>query len=355
MSFEQSTDGQELEENTKTTPVKVEDKEIFEKKFGPQDYMRTYYPENLDTEKLLWASGMMQKEYASSDRVSIQKIMEVANIPAEVAENLAIFDFQREISRKLLEAYPQDKIEVLDVGGGPTIYQHMTMSLEAGNITHSEFLEQNRAEVIQWLNDEDGAYNWDAYFDLVKKILQGDKDYQAVLSQQLENDDPEIASHARMVRDILGAANSDNFKAHLRERLNGKVVSGDVFRSDLGLTRSKYDVVSSTGREGAVDMVTSNFTIESATSDRSKWEEGVKNIASKVKKGGFLALTAIRNAEWYQVGEEKMPAVKVDEEDIQEILQKEGFEILQLKILEGSKKDIVGYDGMVFCFARLKV
>jgi hypothetical protein len=67
-----------------------------------------------------------------------------------------------------------------------------------------------------------------------------------------------------------------------------------------------------------------------------------------------MSLTAIRNASWYQDGlsEEKMPAVKVTEEDIKDILQKNHFRIINLEVLEGSEKEAVGYDGMVFVFAQ---
>ena len=56
------------------------------------------------------------------------------------------------------------------------------------------------------------------------------------------------------------------------------MVFGDVFKKDLGLMTDDYEFVNSSTRESAVELVTSNFTIESATEDRTKWQEGMKNI-----------------------------------------------------------------------------
>jgi hypothetical protein len=329
------------------------EKETFERGFDPREYLKTYYPIPPDVAKILWASEIVKQGYSANPRMNIRSMVEKFNVSPEIAENIAIFDFQKAVSKKLLSAYPQDNIEVLDVGGGPTVYQHIAMSLQAGNITHSEFLEQNRKEVMSWLNNEEGAYNWDGYFDLIKTMFSNDQEYQQILAEQLKSEDEKTREHALLVKNLIDG-NTENFKAHLRSELGQNVVHGDVFVPDLGLEKAKKYDVATQGREGAVEMLTSNFTIESATGDRAKWEQGMKNITAKIKNGGFLALTAIRNAEWYAVGKEKMPAVKVNEDDLKELLEREGFEIMEMRILEGSDQENVGYDGMVFVFAQKK-
>lgn len=354
-SKERSTIKKEIKanENIFNSNIKDTDKEVFEKGFNPKEYMKTYYPVPPDSTKILWVSEIIKQDYSKNPRLNIKQIVEKFNVSPEIAENIAIFDFQKNVAKKLLLEYPQDSIEVLDVGGGPTVYQHIAMSLQAGNITHSEFLEQNRAEVTNWINQEEGSYNWDGYFDLIKMMFNKDEEYQQILNHQLKSEDEKTKNHAILVKSLL-EGDTENLKAHLRKELGQNVVQGDVFRSDLGLQDSKQYDVASQGREGSVEMLTSNFTIESATGDRVKWEQGMKNITAQIKNKGFLALTAIRNAEWYAVGKEKMPAVKVNENDLKEILEKEGFEIVEMRILEGSDKEKVGYDGMVFVFAQKK-
>lgn len=337
-----------------TQPISLDtDKEVFEKGFDPKEYIKTYYPIPPDKVKILWASEIIKQDYSKNSKIDLKQMVEKFNVSPEIAENIAIFDFQKIIAKKLLLAYPQGNIEVLDVGGGPTVYQHIAMSLQAGNITHSEFLEQNRAEVTSWLNKEEDSYNWDGYFDLIKTMFNKDEEYQQILNQQLKSEDKKTKNHAILVKNLL-EGDTENLKAHLRKELGQNVIQGDVFRPDLGLQNSKQKDVASQGREGSVEMLTSNFTIESATGDRTKWEQGMKNITAQIKNKGFLALTAIRNAEWYAVGKEKMPAVKVNENDLKEILEKENFEIIEMRVLEGSDQENVGYDGMVFIFAQKK-
>lgn len=338
-----------------TQPVAVADtkKETFEKGFDPREYLRTYYPIPPDAAKILWASEIVNHDYAKSPQMDIRQMVEKFNVSPEIAENIAIFDFQKAVAKRLLLTYPQDNIDVLDVGGGPTVYQHIAMSLQAGNITHSEFLEQNRKEVLSWLNNEKEAYNWDGYFDLIRTMFSRDEEYQQILEGQLKSEDEKIREHAVLVKSLI-EGDTENFKAHLRRELGQNVVYGDVFTSDLGLENGKQYDAASQGREGTVEMLTSNFTIESATGDKTKWEQGMKNITAKIKNGGFLALTAIRNADWYAVGKEKMPAVKVNEGDLKEILEREGFEIVEMRVLKGSDQENVGYDGMVFVFAQKK-
>lgn len=336
--------------------VGATDEEVFKDKFGPKDYIGNYYPEDFDIDKFVWSLSKIRKGFDDSDRVDITELAEITNMEHEAIENIAIFEFQRKVSAQLLEAFPKDNIKVLDVGGGPTIYQHIAIALEAGNITHSEFLEQNRLEVMAWINDEKGGHNWDSYFTLIQKVLAEDKEYQAVLDKQVESDDKDISDNAHRIKDIIASKSIDALKNKLKDSLK-KVVFGDVFDNNLGLgsDTDNFDLVNSSSREAAVEIVTSNFTIESATGDKNKWQQGMLNIMNKVGPGGFLSLSAIRNSTWYRVGEEKMPAVSVDEGDLEKILDGGGFKVIELKTLEGSDVDKVGYDGMVFVLAQKKI
>jgi hypothetical protein len=138
----------------------------------------------------------------------------------------------------------------------------------------------------------------------------------------------------------------------LREKIIN-ILPVDVFREDLGMggEEEKFDVVN-VGREGSAELITSNFCIESATADHDLWQRGIENVTSKVPKDGFLLMTAIRNAKWYKVGDERMPAVPVNAESLSLELEKQGFEIRSISELVGSEQEVVGYDGMVFVLAK---
>ncbi len=333
--------------------IKEEESAIFKEKFGAKDYIATYYPDRIDLEKFSWAMEEVKKELDKNDgHVNIEDIVEKTNLPHETVENIVIFDFQKKVARNLLEAFPQDNIKVLDVGGGPTIYQHIPVSLEAGSITHSEFLEQNREEVKRWLDQDEDSYNWDAYFSLMQRTLKNDEKYMSILKKQTELDDEKTKTHAQNVLKLLESEDIEDMKKHLRAVV-GSVTHGNVFVEGLELpTDEQYDAVTASGREASTELLTSNFTIESATSDRATWEQGMKNITDMIKPSGYLSLSAIRNAEWYQVGEEKMPATKINEEDIAQYLEQNKFKVIEMSVLEGSDKEKVGYDGMVFVFAQ---
>lgn len=344
--------------NIDTSPIAPalfteKEKKTFEESFDPREYTRTYYPLLPDAVQFFLDSGIVSQDRSKNSRMDLRQMVKKFNVPLEVAENIAVLDFQKAIAKRLLLEYPQNTLNILDVGGGPTIYQHIAISLQADNITHSEFLEKNRKEVIAWLNNEEDAYNWDGYFDLIKTMFRRDEEYQHILNERLKSEDERARNYAALIKNLI-VGDTENFKAHLRKKLRQHVVYGDVFAPDLGLPHGNPCDIASQEQADSIEMLTSNFAMESATGDKTTWEQGMKNITAKIKAGGFFALTAIRNAKWYAVGKEKMPAVQVNEEILKEILGREGFEIVEMRVLEGSDQESVGYDGMVFIFAQKK-
>lgn len=335
--------------------------EIFKRDFNSREYLDGYYGEEERTEdvedKVVAVLEKIREHLSKNEgKITMTDITNYADLPAgetRELEDIIIFNFQSTVARRLLEEYPKDKIEVLDVGGGPTIYQHMIICLAAGNITHSEFLKNNRDEVEKWLNDEEGSFDWDAYFKLVKKILKNDPKFQAIITNQLKDEDEEIRSHAKNIQEIIESTTVAEFKEQLKKSLGGKTVSGNIFLPDLGLAEpdKQYDMVTE-GKEGGVELLTSNFCIESATPNRSHWEKGMKNIIGKVKLNGYLVLTIIRHADYYKVGEKNLLATSIDEDVVRETLQDNGCEILELQVLTGFDKEKLGYDGTVMVFAK---
>ena len=308
----------------------------FENSFGSKEYIDNYYP-TLNVE----SSVTTLQELSLDDRVEIDvnTLAQEKNITVEAAENLLLIDFQSKVAKEMLEAFPKGGIKSLDVGGGPTIYQHIMTALETSSITHAEFLEQNRNEVKKWLANDEDSRDWDSYFKVVQAELKGNEDYQKVLAQNTESADPDIQRNASEISTILNGSIAD-FKDFVRGRITS-VAPCDVFKEGLGLPNT-----------APFEHVASNFTVESATGDRGKWGVGMRNVMSRVAPGGYLSMTAIRNAEWYAVGKQKMPAVPISERDIQAILAESGFEITQQRILTGSSKETDGYDGMILVNAR---
>ena len=335
-------------------PFKEKEEKIFQEKFGARDYIETYYP----VIKNVAASFKTFKEVQIAIRdkaghFDMREIMKAGNLSGEEVENIFIFDFQRNVSKELLKVYPADHIRTLDVGGGPTVYQHIFTAMVAGDITHSEFLEQNRQEVSSWVQDRSESYNWDSYFELIRNIIKDDTNYVNIIENNLSSPDIRIREHALKIHSLRYVDNSDDIKKNLQAVIGDKIIFGDVFKENLGMIddQKSYEFVNSATRESAIELVTSNFTIESATSDKDKWRDGMQHIMDKVKSCGYLAISAIRNSSWYKVGGEKMPAVAINETELAEVLTANGFKILDQRVLEGSNKEKDGYDGMIFIFA----
>jgi hypothetical protein len=271
----------------------------------------------------------------------IGQIAKASNTKHEMIENVAIFDFYRVVTEHFLEEYPEGKASVLDIGGGPTIYQHIGLSLIAGHITHSEFLEKNRREVLKWLSEEKGAHIWDAYFKLVQQMFHHGEVLH-ILSRQMKSADLEITEHAKMLNKLLSSKSIDEFKKLVQTRINNDVVYGDMFDDMLGLEKVLKPF----------DIITCNFVAESASENFNDWQKAMQNIMKHVSTKGYFVQTAIKNAAWYQVGQERLPAFSVTPEDISKECEKQGFRIIYQKVLEGSRVEMVGYDGMIFTLAK---
>ena len=315
---------------------------IFKKKFDPRSYLATYYPIDRNASFLLSAIKKIRKIYDQGRPIDIRPIIAKTKLTPELVENLLLIDFLISVLRHYVRAHPEGGV-ALEVGGGPTIYQHLPLALATDRIVHTEYLPANRAELDRWLGKEHGAYNWDVYFDLTKKLLADDKEYLNVIERYVA--DKSAPRHHKRAKILLTAKGLSGYKQHVRDRLGARSYFGDFFKQGLGLPAEIK-------QKQGFDLVTSNFAVESATGERAEWHRGMHNIMALVRPGGFLALSGIRNAEWYAVGEERLPAVPINEKDLRALCKEEGFHIAELRVLTGSPKKEVGYDGMVFLLAQ---
>ena len=94
-------------------------------KFNPQDYLHTYYS----------------------------------------ADTLGLHPLQLLIQKTLHEFYQsydatEAKLKILDIGSGPVLAQTIIAAPYAAEIVLSEYLEANRAALLQWLNNDPNAFDW---------------------------------------------------------------------------------------------------------------------------------------------------------------------------------------------------
>lgn len=323
--------------------------------FSAREYLKTYYPSDFDRERLLSVIDSVEKEMVASDGV-----FDIHSLPAEMRlsdeeiENAAIFHFLRKVSGRLLRAFPRGEAVLLDIGGGPTIYQHIPLCLNVSAIVHAEFSAGNRAEVQKYLDQDPGAYSWENYFSVVRQMLQEDVSYQEILDVQRKDDDASVREHAEQIRMALFSPDNAVLDRHLIQTLSNRIVSCDVFSSslELGESRELAETLREITKDGLPDIISAHFLIESATDNPELWERGVLHLIRKLRPGGYFIMTAIRNATWYRVGSEKVSAVSVNEQKIRKFLEEHDIVVEDMQVLQGSDQDDHGYDGMVFVFGR---
>lgn len=319
--------------------------------FNTLSYLKEFYPDSdpvfaLRAMQIIENSEQIQKNKTVIDIRVIKELLskEYVNFNEKVLESLencCITDFMlRKAVPEILKDIPDDHLNILDVGGGPTIYQHIPLMGVADSITHSEYLESNRNEIKKW-REGISDFSWRSFFDTFQAYLKSHPNISKAATQEVQDRFRQMAQEENTI---------------LENQLRGKIrdiLPVDVFREDLGMgeNEKRFDLVN-VGREGSAQIITSNFCVESATADNNEWKRGIENITSRVPQGGFLLMTAIRNANWYKVGDERMNAVPVNAENLSAELKQQGFEIRNISELIGSEQEVVGYDGMVFILAK---
>lgn len=327
-------------------PLKTHgESEVFDN-FIPRSYIATYYPQVKDLKKLVTVAEQVHVAYNKDECIDIDFLASSSDLNHETVENIAIFHFQSTVAKVFLESFPKGDANILDIGGGPTIYQHIALSLSAQHITHSEYLEANREETLHWLRNKENPHDWDDYFALIKEMLRVNSGFQSVLKSQLQSGDSQVVQQAEKIKKIIEDADVESYKQLVRTCIDADVIHGDIFHSELAFKESKVDFF---------DVVTANFVVESATAEKEKWLLGMQNIVAHIKPGGYLVQTAIRNSAWYQVGNRKIPAVQIIEKDVEDFCAHNNLKIITMLCLEGSDFDKVGYDGMIFILAQKQI
>jgi hypothetical protein len=326
--------------------------------FSAQEYLRTYYPNDVDQEQFLGAINAVEAEFdRSQGYFDVGPLVAKTGLPHEMIENAALVAFFATVARHFLGAFPRGDAVILDVGGGPTIYQHIAFCLNASVIIHSDYLAANRTEVVNYLTNTKEAYLWETYITTIRRVLQGDRDYAALLGQEKASIDESIRTHAEEIEHILSDESSGLLEKKLKASVEKEVVYGDVF-SDHFLSGPKNELRAILDRvtdHDFPDIVSAYFLVESATHDPQNWEKGMCNLIDGVVPGGYLVLTAIRHASWYRVGEKRVRTTPVDEYSIGKFLREHGIVVEELRVLTGSNQASHGYDGMVFVLGRKKL
>lgn len=196
----------------------------------------------------------------------------------------------------------QPQSTLLEIGGGPTIYQ-LIAAVKKINKIHFTDIDQRNIDIIkQWISNNDCF--WDQWFN-----------YSIFGNKKIKND-------------ILLATKSEVSK---------KII-------DLSI----LDIANSNNQStNLFDIVQSTYCPESATDDISEYKRMLKNISSYLKPGGILIMAALEGAIVYKIGNKHLPAIYLDEDLINEYLTDAGFKIESIQKIVSDNSNKSKYHGFL--------
>lgn len=253
--------------------------------FKPEEYLKTYYP-------------ALPESSVFGDAKALKSVSE---------ENLALLRFYAKTQAELQPA--NEGLNMLEVGGGPTIYQLISLSKLVKRICFTDFLRPNLQSVENWIKTGSDR----RWFSYIKTALQYERGRPPT--------NKEVMLREQQIKRKISLARYDV----LRDRFFVPVPE-------------KYALVSS------------NFCIECISQSRTIWLQALKNISKRVAEGGCLVMTALRMASTYNIQGRILPATPINEEDVLSALLDLGFSNIEV-----SSRDCLGeneYNGMIYVLAR---
>ncbi|MHB8871466.1 MAG: guanitoxin biosynthesis pre-guanitoxin forming N-methyltransferase GntF [Candidatus Doudnabacteria bacterium] len=253
--------------------------------FKPEEYLRTYYP--------------------ALPEPSVFGNPEILTSVSE--ENLALLRFYADTQAELQQTGKGSWM--LEVGGGPTIYQLISLSELVSRICFTDFLRPNLQSVERWIRTGSDA-RWLSY---IRMALQYEHGKTAT--------NKEVAFRESELKRKISLARFDVLRDHFSEP-----------------TPQKFSIVSS------------SFCIECISQDKTIWLQALRNISRRIAEGGCLVMTALRMASTYNIQGRTLPSTPINEEDVLAALLDLGFFNINI-----SSRDCLGeneYNGMIYVLAR---
>ncbi|KAI9561751.1 hypothetical protein GHT06_012712 [Daphnia sinensis] len=207
--------------------------------------------------------------------------------------------------------------KVLEVGSGPVPIYVISASQWTNWIVCSDFLEQNRQKLNEWLSAGGKAdETWLSYARYVAQL-------------EFENADQESAflvleRARRSIRSILPC---------------------DVLQSDplLGKADTLFDVIISV------------FCLECAASSAGEYRNTIANVVRLLRPSGHLIMMGGLEGEYYFICDRKIPRIKLTRDMIDSALEAAGCRIVTWEELPRSLRppDLpIDYTAMFFCVAK---
>jgi hypothetical protein len=174
---------------------------------------------------------------------------------------------------------------VLCFGSGPTLHHVFLAAPRMTEVYLADYLPANLKEIDRWRKMEPGAHDWSPF---VRYTLMCESGVEPGAEQVAE----------RM------------------EALRGKIA---------GLLAADASLVDPLGKDyrGYFAAVLSPYCAEAATSEKDKWVQYSRNIASLVRPGGLFMTSALRRTREYRAGTRFFPTTYIDETDLRDVLRQD--------------------------------
>ena len=186
-----------------------------------------------------------------------------------------------------LQSLPSSSdLKVLDYGSGPVILPTISAATKASEIVLSDYTNQNRSALQQWLDGDSAAFDWAPHFTFVVRDLEG-------------KGEQEVAERQDLVRKLVKA-----------------VVHCDITQ-DPPIER---------GYDQMYDVVISSLVLEDASQNLDEYASNASKLSKLVKPGGLILIYGVENKLcYYKVGNRKFPDVYITPEFAVQAFKDAGF------------------------------
>lgn len=218
------------------------------------------------------------------------------------AGSIALMEFYAEVYADLAGR------PMLEFGGGPAIHSLISAARTSGDIHFVDASDAALGEVRSWLRGDPEAFDWRAFFAC------------ALACEPERRGGPtpvEIDERMRLVRRKITA-----------------VGRCDAFAPDmlLGEGRPSYGVVAT------------NFCLEGITDAKQVWRDLNKRLVAMLDDGGLFVTAIVLNANYWSIGQERFPSVRLDLTDVIGLYAGLGLVVTHERAIELYGR--LGYDGI---------
>lgn len=216
---------------------------------------------------------------------------------------------------KLISQSINKKIPILEFGCGPVIDHAIAAAPYASEIYFADYLSANLDCIRLWYKKYEGMFDWSIF---TKKILE--------LESVLDIDIYSITEREDMLRGL---------KTHF-------------INCDASITPAIQNA------KRKFPLVMSIFCAESATSNKGTWRRYSNNIIDLVEEDGHILIAALKNSDYYVVGEDIFPCTPINEKDIMQLLIENRFLPVNIKMESVALPECsdLGYNEAMFIHAK---